>query len=248
MKKAIPVLIPLAILGAVASPIMASEYSHGGSTTDRAVLQPVPLNGRHKASGSLTLLLRGNQATVEEHVSGVATTFMNAPYPHVQHLHGGATGACPTDKADASHDGVARTADGKPSYRAIRTTTLPVSGATSRAAGTNTEIAPGFAHHRTIRLDAATLQSIRKRIAVIVVHGLDPATRPRIVTRQRSEPASSLPPTATSPALYGHLKAGHVGKVPTAAAATGSGASQSVQNTGLFAAGGALPPRPKAPW
>ncbi|MEU5091266.1 hypothetical protein [Streptomyces sp. NPDC021356] len=248
MKKAIPVLIPLAILGAVASPIMASEYSHGGSTTDRAVLQPVPLNGRHQDSGSLTLLLRGNQATVEERVSGVATTFMNAPYPHVQHLHGGATGACPTAKADANHDGVIRTADGKPSYGAIRTTPLPVGGVARPAAGTNTKIAPSFAHHRTMTLDAATLQSIRKRIAVIVVHGLDPATTPEIVTRRRSEPASSLPPTASSPAFYGHLKAGHVGKVPTAAAATGPGADQSIQNTGLFAARGALPPRPKAPW
>lgn len=243
MKTAAKILAPLALL---AVPAMGQAgvaqaadggWHHGGSHTYQATLTPVPLNGQNTASGTLTLTLKGHWATIHEQVSGLAATFMNAPYPHVQHIHGGAKGLCPTAAADTNGDGVISTVEGLPSYGPIQTT-LSVTGDTSPAAGTNIKIAPSgasFTYERTIDLDAATLDSIHQGIAVIVVHGLDPATAPKAASTEKSELVPSLPLAATSPALCGQLTA-----VPAGPAATGSGSSQGLEHPGMFAVGGGL--------
>ncbi|MDQ6846532.1 MAG: hypothetical protein M3019_02950 [Candidatus Dormibacteraeota bacterium] len=210
--------LAVALLGAACGSDTASTTTSGApqssgstpssnSTTYTATLAPVPLNGANGASGKLTLVLSGNQATITEQVSGLAATFMGAAYPHVQHIHGGAMGMCPTASADANKDGVISTTEGGPAYGAIQTT-LSVSGDTSPAAGTNIMIAPSggsLNYSRNITLDAATMQSLQAGTAVIVVHGLDPALAAPAATSSKSELVPSLPLAATSPALCGTL-------------------------------------------
>lgn len=121
------------------------------------------LNALNKsgASGSLVLQLNGNQATITEKVSGLPETFMGKPYPHVQHIHIGGQGQCPTPASDNNGDGVVSTTEGLPQYGAIGTT-LSTSGDTSPKAGTDITIAPsgsGFDYSRTITLDDASVAS-----------------------------------------------------------------------------------------
>lgn len=225
---------PLALLG------LGGTASAQTAKTYTANLQPVPLNGQTSASGSLTLSLDGNVATIHEQVSGLAATFMHQPFPHVQHIHGGAMGQCPTASDDPDHDGVIDTTDAAPEYGAIQTTLSMAPGGTTPADGTNIKIAPSgssFTYDRTITLDQATMSSINSNTAVIVVHGLDPATAPKAATTQKSEipGTESLPMAATAPAVCGVLEA-----MPAGAAQTGAGGTSGLRDGMLFGLGGAL--------
>jgi hypothetical protein len=216
---------------AAATPAFAQT---AGSQTYTANLTPVPLNGQNAASASLTLNLTGSVATIHEQASGLAATFMGGPFPHVQHIHGGAMGVCPTASADANHDGLLTTTEGAPFYGGIQTT-LSTSGDTSPASGTDIKIAPSgasFTYDRTITLDSDTLASLQKGIAVVVIHGLDPATAPKAATTLKSELVPSLPQAATAPALCGTLVAS------VGAPATGGGSTSGLQDGGLLALGG----------
>jgi CHRD domain len=237
--------LPLAAAGAagLAMALPGAAFAQGsGSTTYTAALAPVPLNGATSASGTVTLVLSGSQATITEQVSGLDATFMGAPYPHVQHIHGGAQGVCPTASADANGDKVISTTEGAPSYGPIQTT-LSVSGDTTPASGTNLKIAPSgasFNYHRTITLDAATMASLTSGKAVVVVHGLNPATAAPAATTSKSELVPSLPLAATSPALCGTLTASQMSATPSGAPATGGGSTSGTQDLGLFALGALL--------
>ena len=237
-----PPLVAFAAVGlALAFPLAASAQG-SGSTTYTANLAPVPLNGANSATGTLTLVLNGSQATITEQVSGLAATFMGQPYPHVQHIHGGAQGVCPTASADTNGDKVISTTEGAPAYGPIQTT-LSTSGDTSPASGTDIKIAPSgasFNYSRTITLDAATLASLTSGKAVVVVHGLDPATAAPAATSSKSELVPSLPLAATSPALCGTLTASQMSATPSGAPATGGGSTSGTQDVGLFALGGLL--------
>ncbi len=215
----------------------AAAFAQSGPVTYQATLQPVPLNGANSASGSLTLKLDGDVATISEQVSGLAATFMGSPYPHVQHIHGGAMGTCPTASADANHDGVISTTEGVPVYGGVLTT-LSVTGGTTPASAADIKIAPSgasFSYNRTITLDQATLSAIQGHTAVIVVHGLNPATAAPAATTKKSDLVPSLPLAATSPALCGVLMA-----MPSGAPVTGGGSTAGLQDRGLFGLGGAL--------
>lgn len=196
MKKLLLTLLPVAAAFALVLSLgagAATAQSSGG-TTYTATL--APLNGEN-ASGQLTLTLNGDQATITEHVTGLADTlptdtatltslgipaaFAGKPYPHVQHIHISGQDTCPTPAADTNHDGVISTVEGQPAYGMIGTT-LSTSGDTSPSAATDVTIAPsggGFSYSRTITLDQATLAAIQNKTAVIVVHGLNPATAPK---------------------------------------------------------------------
>lgn len=236
MRKSLKMLAPVAAIGVIGLlPGVASAQTSG--TSYQAQLDA--LNGSG-ASGTITLQLDGDQATITEKVSGLAATFMDAPYPHVQHIHGGGMGQCPTAAADTSGDGVVNTKEGIPSYGAIQTT-LSTSGDTSPAAGTDLKIAPSggsYTLNRTITLDAATMASVKGGTAVVVVHGLDPATLSPQAQGEKSELVPSLPLAATSPALCGVLQASQMSSIPSGAADTGNGASAS-DNAGLVAGGAA---------
>ena len=200
-----------------------------------------PLN-HSSASGTLMLTLDGNQATITEQASGLASTFNNAPYPHVQHIHINGQGACPTTAADTNGDGVISTTEGAPAYGPIGTT-LSTSGPTAASAGTVLNIAPSGAtvnYQRTITLDSATVSAIQADKAVIVVHGLDPSTLSTKAQGEKSDLVPSLPLAATSPALCGVLTVAQTSVMPTAGVQTGAGGTAGLQDPALFVLGGVL--------
>ncbi|MGT2463027.1 hypothetical protein [Sinomonas atrocyanea] len=234
MKKSAFLIAPALALGAMAlstSPALAAD-----STTYQANLGAI--NGSN-ASGTAMITLNGNQATVTEKVSGLAATFNGKPYPHVQHIHIGAQGTCPGPSADTSGDGVISTTEGALFYGGIGAT-LSTSGDTSPAAGTDLAVAgmgSSFTYQRTITLDAKTLASLQSGTAVVVVHGLDPATLPAGAQKEPSDLVPSLPLAATSPALCGTLTAMPAGAPGTGIAAP---AQQQGVDLGLIATGAGL--------
>jgi hypothetical protein len=238
MRKALAA--PVVAIAAAAFPLFAMTAAMADSgQTYQAQLQA--LNGSG-ASGTVMITVSGDQATVTEHVTGLAATFNNAPYPHVQHIHGGAKGVCPGMEADTSGDKVISTTEGGPSYGAIQTT-LSKSGDVSPAAGTTLEVAPSggsFDYNRSFELNADTMASLKAGTAVVVVHGLDPATLSPQAQGEKSELVPSLPLAATSPALCGTLKASQMSTVPSGSAATGGGSTAGIEDAGLLAAGVAL--------
>jgi hypothetical protein len=194
------------------------------------------------ASGTLMLTLDGDQATITEHATGLAATFNNAPYPHVQHIHINGQGMCPTTAADTNNDGVISTTEGAPAYGPIGTT-LSTSGPTTPAAGTVLNLAPSGAtidYQRTFTLDAATASAIQANKAVIVVHGLDPSTLSTKAQGEKSDLVPALPLAATSPTMCGALTAAQTTAMPTGGVATGAGGTAGLQDVGLFAVGGSL--------
>ncbi len=238
MNKSLLLMAPVAAFGAAAL-ALAPAASAQPAAMYQATLNPL---NHASGSGSLMLMLSGSQATVTEHVTGLAATFGGAAYPHVQHIHIGAQGVCPPMSADTNGDGVISTTEGAPFYGGIGTT-LSVSGDTSPAAGTDIKIAPSggsFDYSRTITLDAATLASVTAGKAVIVVHGLDPTTLSKQAQGEKSDLVPSLPLAATSPALCGTLVASQMTAVPGGPPNTGGGSTAGLQDESLLFAGGGL--------
>src|SRR3954466_10502581 len=168
MKKSLLLCAPALALGAAAL-AMPGAASAADSTSYQAQLKAL---NHSSASGTLMISMNGSQATITENVSGLADKFGGNPYPHVQHIHIGAKGECPTTAADTNNDGVISTTEGAPSYGGIGPT-LSTSGDTSPAAGTTLTVAPSgasFNYSRTITLDSKTLASVTSGKAVIVVH------------------------------------------------------------------------------
>jgi hypothetical protein len=236
------------------------------STTYTASLQAVPLNTPSgAASGTFTLTLNGNQATISEHVTGlgdklptdkatltalgIPSSFAGAPYPHVQHIHINGQHQCPTASVDNNHDGVLSTTEGQPAYGPIGTT-LSTKGDTSPKAATNVLVAPGggsFSYNRTITLDAATVSAIQNNKAVIVVHGLDPATAPKASLSTPNDLGVQFPGQknklaliATSPAICGPLVASQMSSTPVGSSPTGGGSTSGIEDEALLVLGGAL--------
>lgn len=237
-KKAKYFLIPAVALGTVmlgAAPAMAATGSDAGY---QATL--TALNGSN-ATGTVMVMVSGDQATVTEHVSGLAATFSGKPYPHVQHIHIDGAGTCPTTAADTNKDGVISTTEGAPSYGKIGVT-LSTSGDTSPAAATDLTVAgmgASYDYNRTITLDAATAASLQAGTAVVVVHGLDPSTLSATAQKEPSDLVPSLPLAATSPALCGTLQPSQM-QMPVGGAQTGGGGTSTGPELGLLAVGGGL--------
>ena len=233
MNKTLRVLAPLAVaaipLAFAAGPAMAD-----GGTAYSATLNPL---NHSTGSGMITVTVKGTTAVIDEHFSGLAADFGGNPYPHVQHIHIGAAGACPTTGADKNGDGVISTTEGAPSYGGIGLT-LSTSGDTSPAAGTDIKIAPAgdsTDYHRTVQLDPKTAASLQNDTAVVVVHGLDPSTLSQKAQKEKSDLVPSLPLAATSPALCGALHG-----MPSGGVATGSGSTGGTEDAGLLGLGGGL--------
>lgn len=245
---------------AVPGAAMASTTQPASGASDyQATLEPVALNTpAGAASGHLTLQLSGDTATISEQVTGLSATLPTStktlsalhipaslagkPFPHVQHIHGNAKGTCPTSAAAVN--GLITVADAAPDYGPILTT-LSESGSTAASAGADVTTAPsgaGFTYNRTITLDGSTLNSIKNGTAVIVVHGLNPATAPAASLTTPNTVGLVLPgetqkvaAIATAPALCGALTS-----MPSGAPGTGGGGTADVQQEDLFGIGGAL--------
>jgi hypothetical protein len=238
MKKSLALAAPVIALG-IAALAMPGAASAADSSSYQATLNPL---NHSTGSGTLMLSLNGSQATITEHFSGLAATFSGKPYPHVQHIHIGAAGTCPDTSVDANKDGVISTTEGAANYGGIGTT-LSISGDTSPAAGTTLTVAPSGASYdysRTITLDAKTLASLKDGKAVVVVHGLDPATLSKTAQGEKSDLVPALPLAATSPALCGTLTASQMGAVPGGPVDAGGGSTAGTEDATLLGVGGAL--------
>lgn len=233
MRTTLRALVPLAAAAMPFAALAAPASAETGSSYQTTLN---PLN-HASGSGMATITVQGSQADVQLSWSGLAAKFGSGAYPHVQHIHVAGQGECPTTSADKNGDGVISTTEGGPAYGPIGTT-LSTTGDTSPAAGTNIKIAPGGPstnYSRTITLDGKTLSALRNGTAVIVVHGLDPATLSQKAQKEKSDLVPSLPLAATSPALCGALTA-----MPTGGVATGAGTTSGVEDLGLLALGGGL--------
>ena len=113
MRPTLRLLVPLA---AAALPLvaMAAPASADSRTSSQATLNPL---NHSNASGRATVSLNGTQGTVKVSYRGLAAKFGGGAYPHVQHIHGGAQGACPTMSNDKNGDGVISTTEGAPASR-----------------------------------------------------------------------------------------------------------------------------------
>jgi hypothetical protein len=232
MHKAIRVLAPVALAGLPLA--FMPGAANAADDSFMATLNPVNGSG---ATGMATISMNGDQAQVKVSWSGLPAEFNGGPYPHVQHIHIGGAGQCPTKSADKNNDGVISTTEGGPAYGGIGTT-LSTKGDTSPAAGTDIKIAPSGGstdYNRSITLDAKTVSSLKSGNAVIVVHGLDPATLSKKAQNEKSDLVPSLPLAATSPALCGVVSA-----MPAGGAATGTGSTAGTEDTGLIGLGGGL--------
>jgi hypothetical protein len=217
MRTTTRLLVPLAA-AALPFAALAAPASAASGTSYQTTLNPL---NHSTASGMATVTVTGNQARVKVSWSGLAASF----------------GQCPTMAADQNGDGVVSTTEGAPAYGGIQTT-LSTKGDTSPAAGTDIKIAPsgGSSNYaRTINLSGGALSALRNGTAVIVVHGLDPATLSTKAQKEKSDLVPSLPLAATSPALCGVLSS-----MPTGGVATGTGSTAGVEDLGLLAAGGGL--------
>lgn len=243
MTKDLRLMLPAAAFGALglALALPASAASAASTTTYQAKLAPVPLS-HVTGSGDVMISLAGDQATVTEHVTGLAAKFGANAYPHVQHIHIGAAGQCPTASADKSGDGLLNTTEGTPAYGPIGTT-LSTSGDVSPKAAATLTVAPSgasFTYNRTFTLDAATMASLKAGKAVVVVHGLDPATLSAKVAAEKSDLVPALPLAATSPALCGPLSASQMSGMPAGAPQTGGGSTAGVEDQLMLTVGGGL--------
>lgn len=214
MKKTTLMLAAPAIgLGLVAMgavPAMAHDGAHSYSTT----LDEINNSG---ASGEVWIDVEGSEATVTMNASGLAAEFDGAAYPHVQHIHIGAQGTCPSMSADENGDGIISTTEGGASYGAIGTTLSVGDADKSPDAALDLMVAPSgdsYTYEETFELNADTMASLEAGTAVVVVHGLDPANQPEGAT-EPSDLVPELPLAATSPALCGALAMAPAGGVDT---------------------------------
>lgn len=237
-KKATLLLVPAVALGMSAFAAAPAFAASGDSTSYQTELGA--LNGS-KASGTAMITMNGDQAHVQLKVSGLAESFNGNPYPHVQHIHIGGKGQCPTPAADANGDGIVDTVEGQPDYGMIGTT-LSMSGDTSPKAGTDLKVAgmgSTYSYDRTFTLNADTAAALKAGTASVVVHGLDPATLSKKAQDAKSNLVPSLPLAATSPALCGTLTASQM-NMPNGAPLTGGGSTSNGPDMGMLALGGGL--------
>ncbi len=241
MKMQLRRALPLAVMGTVGLAVALPAAAAAAATTTNYQASLNPLN-HVRGSGDFSLSLNGTRATITEHVHGLANTFSGQPYPHVQHIHIGAKGQCPTTAADTNNDGVISTTEGAPAYGGIGTT-LSTSGDTSPKAGTTLTVAPSgdsFTYQRTFTMNAATIASIKAGTAVVVVHGLDPTTLSKQAQAEKSDLVPSLPLAATSPALCGAVEAAQMSSIPVGSSPTGGGSTAGIEDEALLATGAML--------
>jgi hypothetical protein len=267
MYKSLRWAVPLAALGIAGLGLaLPNAASASTSMTYQATLRPVPLNTpAGAASGQLTLSLSGDRATVNEHVSGLASTlptdtktlsalgiptaFAGKPFPHVQHIHVNGMDQCPSSSADGNRDGAISVVEAQPDYGAIGTT-LSTKGDTSAKAAADVTVAPGgssFTYTRTFTVNRATLTAIKNNKAVIVVHGLNPANAPKATLSTPNSLGVTLPGAskkvamiATAPALCGVLSASQMSSTPVGSSPTGGGSTAGTEDGAVFGLGGGV--------
>ncbi len=179
-------------------------FAQSGAQTYTTTLDT--LNGSG-ASGTATVTVSGNQATVDIQSSGLA-----AGAPHAQHIHIGGQNVCPPASADTDGSGAISVAEGQPFYGDIQaslTTTGDVS-ADSALAVDRMPVANAdgtLSYSRTFTLPSG-LTAADIANGVIVQHGIDFNGNGTYDTSAgQSSVDPSLPFEATAPATCGKLAA-----------------------------------------
>lgn len=216
---------------------------NGGDWSFQANLDPVNNSG---ATGSVWITGHGNTATVTEKASGLASKFMDGPFPHVSHIHvkSSGQGTCPTGMTDDKNgDGVVSTPEAMGQYGMVDTT-LTTSGDTSAKSALAVKRAaiPGSSgtYKRTFQLSDKSLQAMKNGRASVVIHGLDPTSLSKKAQNEKSPLSKDLPLAATAPALCGTLSASQMQKAPNGAPETGGGSTSQGVDGELIALGGGL--------
>lgn len=236
-NKAVLLAAPALGLGLVAMGA-APAMAHDNTGTYAGTLDEINSSG---ASGEVWIELEGSTATVTLNATGLAAEFDGAAYPHVQHIHIGAQGTCPAPSADTNGDGIISTTEGGPFYGDIGTTLSVGAADKSPAGGLDLAAAPSgatIAYEETFELDHDTADALGAGTAVVVVHGLDPATQPESGTSP-SDLVPELPLAATSPALCGAIEMQPAGWVDTEVV-TAAGVGSTGSELGFVALGGML--------
>lgn len=231
-----PALV-LSLVALSAGPAVAS--TEDGAESYGGTLNALNNSG---ATGEAFIEVNGTEATVTVTASGLAETFMDEPFPHVQHIHIAAQGMCPDASADESGDGIINTTEGQPSYGEIGTTLSTGDADKSPAAAVDLAVAPSGStidYSETFEMNAETLASLADGTGVIVVHGFDPATQENPdAALEPSDLVPELPLAATSPALCGVMEIMPAGS-PDTGAVTQTGAAGGI-DVGLLTLGGLL--------
>jgi hypothetical protein len=229
---------PLAVLGAVAVPVLFAAPAH--ADTVNFTLDELNGSGAH-ATAQLTTNANGS-ITVDINGSGFTP---NAP--HAQHLHGAPNGDffCPTPSADKNGDGQVATEEGVAQYGSVMVS-LTTKGDASADSGLAVDRFPvadangNLDYHRTIPASdipegiVENLEDLH-----IVQHGLDVNGNGKYDMEALGESVfakslgvKGIPEEATNPATCGEV-------TPTGSVETGTGSTEGPENLGLFAFGGA---------
>lgn len=238
MKKKALLLAPTLALGlGLAAFASTPAFAADSGSSYQAQLGALNHSG---ASGTATVQISGDQATVHLQASGLASTFNGGAFPHVAHIHIGAQHTCPPASADKNGDGVVSTPEAASYYGSIGTT-LTSSGSTGADQALNVKV-PAISgssgtYERTFTINAATKAALSANTAVVVVHGLNPSSLSAKAQKEKSPLSASLPLAATAPALCGALVSSQMA-MPAGGAETGGGPAP-IQ-TGMLALGGGL--------
>lgn len=164
----------LCVAGAVAAVVVLSSGSSSSSSSSSkdsfsATAKGVPTN-RVNGSGTATVLLKGNVATVTVHAHGLVNQL------HWMHIHGG-TGICPTSaSAQRTNGHLFISATIGDSVYGPPVTSLTTSGDTSEQSHldpTRYKKTGNFDYSRTTPVGVPVGKEIRDGLAVIVVHGIN---------------------------------------------------------------------------
>jgi serine/threonine protein kinase len=201
-------LVALAVVGGVVAVVIA--VSGGGSKSSpqyAAAADPVPTN-HVTGSGTASLSLKGDQATVTLDTNGL----LNGD-PHAMHIHAGGKGVCPPASAARDHNGhlSISTTNGIQFYGPPQVS-LTTHGDTTPHSIVDFSRYPtvgDIRYKRTLPVPPGVVAAIRAGNAVIVVHGIDyNDNHVYDDVLDKSEIKSTLPGEATAPALCGPLRSG----------------------------------------
>jgi len=165
-----------AVLAAAAAVVAVIALTSGGTSSPAsakggfaAALRGLPTN-RVSATGSATIQLHGNVATVTVNTNGLLRA------AHLMHIHGG-TGNCPPASAAQFYNGhqfISASVGDK--YYGPVVASLTQIGDTSPASHLSSSLYPqvgNIRYKRTFTLGPGVAQDIRDGLAVIVVHGIN---------------------------------------------------------------------------
>lgn len=229
--------LALAAPGITGTASAASADTSGATgTTFQADLAPLNNSG---TTGTVMIALNGDMATVWVKASGEVKG-----QPHAAHIHIDGMGICPDTSADTNHDGIISTVEGQPAYGKIGAS-LTTTGDTSPASALALDrfsTAPNgsMSYSRVLTLTPDVVSNIKTGKAVVVIHGIDANHDGKYDGSAKSQLDPSLPLEATAPAACGVMRAAQMSTVPSGGAQTGGGSTAGLQDTGLFAVGGAL--------